>query len=63
VLAIKVDGKEVIRYNNFVFRTGAYPNMRIDGMDIDTFFGGTGDYWATPRRQVTKFREFILSSV
>jgi len=62
VLAIKVNGREVIRYNNIVFRTSQYPNIRVDGMDVETFFGGNGPEWASPRLQTTKFREFILES-
>jgi hypothetical protein len=62
VLAIKVNGREVIRYNNIVFRTSSYPNIRVDGMDVETFFGGNGPEWASPTRQLTKFREFILES-
>jgi hypothetical protein len=62
-LAIKVNGVEVIRYNNIVFRTAQYPNIVIDGMDVETFFGGGSPDWATPTRQITKFREFILESI
>ncbi|CAL8073922.1 unnamed protein product [Orchesella dallaii] len=63
LLSIRVNGKEVIRYDNIVFRIADYPNMRIEGMDVDTFFGGTGTEWATPTHQLTKFREFILETV
>jgi len=62
-LAIIINGREVIRYNNIVFRTAQYPNMVIDGLDVETFFGGGSPDWATPTRQNTKFREFILESV
>lgn len=62
VLAIKVNGQEVIRYNNIVFRIAQYPNMAVDGMDVETFFGGGSPDWATPTRQQTKFRDFILYS-
>jgi len=62
VLAIKVNGQEVIRYNNIVFRIAAYPDMKVEGMDVETFFGGNGPEWASPTRQVTKFKEFILES-
>lgn len=63
VLALKINGEEIFRYNNIVFRTVQYPNMRIEGMDVETFFGGNGPEWASPTHQITKFREFILESV
>jgi len=62
IISIKINGKEVIRYNNIVFRIAQYPNMQIDGIDVETFFGGGSPDWATPTRQITKFRNFILSS-
>jgi len=61
-LVIRINGQEVIRYNNIVFRIAQYPNMAIDGLDVETFFGGGSPDWATPTRQVTKFRDFILYS-
>jgi hypothetical protein len=62
ILAIKVNGEEVIRYDNIVFRIADYPNMRVDGMDVETFFGGGSPDWATPTTQIVKFRDFVLSS-
>jgi len=62
VLALKINGQEIFRYTNIVFRTAQYPNIKIEGMDVETFFGGNGLEWATPRRQITKFRDFILES-
>jgi len=62
VLAISINGKEVIRYTNIVFRIAAYPNMKVDGMDMETFFGGNGPEWASPKKQVSQFRGFILES-
>lgn len=62
LLSISVNGREVIRYENIVFRIASYPNMRLEGMDVDTFFGGTGTEWATPTHQITKFKEFILET-
>jgi len=61
VCSIRINGAEVIRYNNFVYRIPQYPNLAVDGIAMDTFFGGGSDYWATPNRQVTKFRDFVLS--
>lgn len=61
-LSIRVNGKEVIKYDNLVFRIAQYPNMNIAGMDVDTFFGGGNDWWATPTHQTTKFKEFILET-
>lgn len=62
ILSIKINGVEKVRYNNLVFRVAQYPNMVIDGIAVDTFFGGGSDYWATPVRQISKFRDFILYS-
>jgi hypothetical protein len=58
-----VNGEEIIRYENIVFRISAYPDMKLEGMDVETFFGGNGPEWASPRRQVSKFRGFILEGV
>jgi len=62
VLAVKINGQEILRYNNIVFRTAQFPNVRIEGMDFETFFGGNGPEWASPRDQLTKFTEVILES-
>jgi len=61
ILVIYVNGEEKIRYNNLVFRIADYPNMIVAGLDVDTFFGGGSPPWATPTRQITKFKDFILS--
>lgn len=61
ILVIFVNGEEVIRYENLVFRIADYPDMTVAGLDVDTFFGGGSPEWATPTRQVTKFKDFILS--
>jgi len=63
VLSIKINGEEVVYYDNLVYRIAEYPNIRIQGLDFDTFFGGTGDYWATPKHQLTKFRDITIESV
>jgi len=60
ILVIKINGEEKIRYDNLVFRGRDYPNMVIDGMMVQTFFGGGSPPWATPTDQVVKFRDFVL---
>jgi len=59
-LIVKIDGREVIKFTNIVYRVPQYPNVGIDGMAVDTFFGGGSPPWATPRRQITKFRDLVL---
>jgi len=60
VLSIKINGREVIRYDIIVYRIPAYPNMAIDGLDVETFFGGGSPDWATPTHQTVEFKDFIL---
>jgi len=62
ILSIKVNGVERIRYNNLVFRGRNYPNLVVDGMMVQTFFGGGSEWWATPSTQWIKFRDFVLSA-
>ena len=59
-LSIKVNGVEKIRYDNLVFRGRNYPNIIMEGLMVQTFFGGGSPPWATPNRQVTKFKDFVL---
>lgn len=62
IISIKVNGVERIRYNNIVFRIPQYPNMTIDGLDVETFFGGNTPDWASPSRQISRFTNFVLLS-
>lgn len=62
IVSIKVNGVEKIRYDNIVFRIAQYPDITIDGLDVETFFGGNTPDWASPTRQVSKFSNFILLS-
>lgn len=60
IVSVKVNGVERIRYDNIVFRIAQYPNITIDGLDVETFFGGNTPDWASPTRQVSQFSNFIL---
>lgn len=62
IISIKVDGVERIKYDNIVFRIPQYPNMTIDGLDVETFFGGNTPDWASPSRQMSRFTNFVLLS-
>jgi len=62
IISIKVNGVERIRYDNIVFRIAQYPNMTIDGLDVETFFGGNTPDWASPTRQMSQFTNFVLIS-
>lgn len=62
VISIKVNGVERIRYDNIVFRVAQYPDMTIDGLDVETFFGGNTPDWASPTRQMSQFSNFVLLS-
>ncbi len=45
-----------------MFRIAQYPNMTIDGLDVETFFGGSTPDWASPTRQMSQFTNFVLLS-
>jgi len=62
LIEVKINGQTVIRYTNIVYRISAFPNMKVEGMHVSTFFGGSSQEWATPTRQVAKFKEFILEN-
>lgn len=62
IISIKVNGVERIRYDNIVFRIAQYANMTIDGLDVETFFGGSTPDWASPTRQMSQFTNFVLLS-
>lgn len=36
--------------------------MTIDGLDVETFFGGNTPDWASPVRQIAQFTNFVLLS-
>jgi len=62
IISVKVNGIEIIRYDNIVFRVTDYPDITIDGLDVETFFGGNTPDWASPILQISHFSDFILLS-
>jgi len=62
ILSVKINGVEVARHTNIVFRISEFPNMAIEGMQVETFFGGSTKDFATPNTQTIQFKDFVLDS-
>ena len=56
VLQAKINNA-TMTYNKLVWTT--YPEMRISGLMMNTFFGGNDPSWGPPKDTYTKFRNFV----
>ena len=58
-IAIKFNGKIVIEFNKIVWRS--MDSVKFQGLQWDTFFGGSDNSWITPVTQLSYFRDLQLS--
>ncbi|KAI8997928.1 hypothetical protein BC832DRAFT_566875 [Gaertneriomyces semiglobifer] len=58
VILVYEGGRKVIEYRKAVL--AASPKVRFEGIDFETFFGGSDDSWATPKLQRVFFKDFFL---
>ncbi|ORZ06014.1 hypothetical protein BCR42DRAFT_427503 [Absidia repens] len=59
-LTVFVNGKQVYKQSNLVYRTGSTDKMF--GIVFDTFFGGSSSDFKTPKTQHTYFKGFTLKA-
>jgi len=61
VIAVSLDGEEVFRDDEVVFRTS--DDLQIEGLFFSTFFGGGDPSWASPTDQYVEFGGFAVEPV
>ncbi|KZT04825.1 polysaccharide lyase family 14 protein [Laetiporus sulphureus 93-53] len=55
-IQVFIDGKSMLCLTGLVMRTAEYPDMRVQGLHFQTFFGGHTAEWASPKDQRAWFR-------
>ncbi|KAJ3187317.1 hypothetical protein HDU85_006605 [Gaertneriomyces sp. JEL0708] len=58
VILVYEGGRKVIEYRKAVL--AASPKVKFEGIDFETFFGGSDDSWATPKLQRVFFKDIFL---
>ncbi|KAI8909432.1 hypothetical protein DFJ77DRAFT_433363 [Powellomyces hirtus] len=58
---VYANGKKVIDFDKVVFIPK--PTIGFEGIDFETFFGGSDDSWCTPSTQQVYFKGFSLTAV
>ncbi|KAI8996098.1 hypothetical protein BC832DRAFT_595668 [Gaertneriomyces semiglobifer] len=58
-LTVKVNGETVISFNKMVWTVS--DDIQFEGIEFETFFGGSTKDWRTPKTQYAYFRGFELT--
>ena len=61
IVRVWLDGVLVVEETNLRFRT--VPDVQIEGLKFDTFYGGSTDDWAPPNDETIEFGDFKVYSV
>lgn len=57
---LSVNGVQVLSYNKMVWRVR--PDVAVEGIVFQTFFGGSTPDWATPTDQFTLYKDFSMTA-
>ena len=61
IMQVWLDGNLVIDESDLIYRT--VDTLAIEGLFFSTFFGGSGDDWATPVDTTVDFRNIVVTTL